>query len=97
MKIEAGRFQYPFPGDRLERAYFWNEDPKTHPGEPAYPLLHLDPADMVQVHGEMEKSEKGKFTARPMYISVIEGALWLFPIPDKDLVARVRYSTIAEM
>lgn len=94
MKVEAGIFQYPFPGGFIEGGCYWNEDPRTHPGEVAYPLTIVGPEDMVTMHAKVNGQD---LRAQPVYIAAIGDTLWFYPVPHKDGIAAVRYSTIHEM
>lgn len=94
MKLEAEKFRYPFPGDRLEIAVFWDKDPEQNPGAMQYSLTQIDPRQIVNLHAD----EKAKLVSGyPVYVAVLCGELWVYPKPERDMIARVRYLTTQEM
>lgn len=93
MNLEAGKHRYDFPGDYLRAAAVWDKDPALNLDAICYPLTHLSPADMMKLHKEMHDGGK-EFVAMPVYISVIHRELWLYPIPDRDCIAQIKYETV---
>ena len=93
MDIKAGQYRYAFDGDYLRSAAIWDKDPLRNPDAVCYSLTHLSPADMGKLHEKMREDGK-EVAAMPIYISNINRELWLYPIPDQDRIAQVRYETI---
>ena len=94
MKLEAEKYRYPFPGDRLEVAAFWDKDPEQNPDAMQYPLTQIGSSEIVRLHAD----DKAKLVSGyPVYVAILCGELWVYPKPEKDMLARVRYSTTQEL
>jgi hypothetical protein len=84
MQLMREKADYDLPEDFGEVVLFDVADTKTS----VYTrLMVIDAGDMKQ----LRKEGKAKIIGVPVYASVVDGRLWVYPAPDHDYPSIVRY------